>query len=192
MFSSPLPDGWERKDKLNVELTCYGWGETRLIVHFYFPGDSDLTNCIGSMLRAITRDIKYSQNWGCEFCGKPRDPAREVVYQYFSAHTPDGLWLLTISAHFICDMDFAHVRKGLTRVHAMQHGLGLADAHSPYNTMPLRPAHIVHPLAGSCADCERDETAENDGACLKRCSRCRMTRYCSVACQKRDWSRHKI
>lgn len=95
-------------------------------------------------------------------------------------------------AHFICDMDFAHVRKGLTRFHAMVHGLGLADAHSPYNTMLRRPARIVHPLAGSCADCERDETAENDGACLKRCSRCRMTRYCSAACQKRDWSRHKI
>ncbi len=88
-FSSPLPDGWERKDKLNVELTCYGWyvswrplstahsqticttrGETRLIVQFHFPGDSNM-DCIDSMLTAITRDIKYSQNWGCEFCGTP-------------------------------------------------------------------------------------------------------------------------
>ncbi|OJT07672.1 hypothetical protein TRAPUB_1471 [Trametes pubescens] len=69
-FSSPLPDNWERKDKLNVELTCYGWGKTCLIVQFHFPGDSDMV-CIDSMLTAITHDIKYSQNWGYEFCGTP-------------------------------------------------------------------------------------------------------------------------
>ncbi|OJT07671.1 hypothetical protein TRAPUB_1470 [Trametes pubescens] len=88
-------------------------------------------------------------------------------------------------------MDYAHVRRGLTRVHAMVHGLRLADTHAPYHTMPLRPAHIVHPLAGSCANCEM---AANDGACLKlkRCSRCHMTRYCGRACQKRDWAQHRV
>ena len=35
------------------------------------------------------------------------------------------------------------------------------------------------PLAGSCACCERDETAESTAA-LKKCSKCKLTRYVDV------------
>ncbi len=41
-----------------------------MVAHFYFPEDFDLDH-IDTMLRAITRDIKYTKNWGCEFCGEP-------------------------------------------------------------------------------------------------------------------------
>ncbi|CAJ2504881.1 Uu.00g122750.m01.CDS01 [Anthostomella pinea] len=30
-----------------------------------------------------------------------------------------------------------------------------------------------------------------NGAELKKCSRCSKTKYCSVECQKEDWSKHR-
>jgi hypothetical protein len=34
--------------------------------------------------------------------------------------------------------------------------------------------------------------APGEGQVLKRCSLCGAIFYCSVACQKADWSRHKL
>jgi hypothetical protein len=44
----------------------------------------------------------------------------------------------------------------------------------------------------SAAGCEVVEVLKGDKESnFKRCSRCRVARYCSAACQKRDWKDHK-
>jgi hypothetical protein len=42
----------------------------------------------------------------------------------------------------------------------------------------------------ACAACGAASTA--DGKALKMCSACRGVSYCSGACQKRDWSKHRV
>ena len=37
-----------------------------------------------------------------------------------------------------------------------------------------------------CRTCEATEPAD-----MKRCSACMVARYCSPACQRRDWAQHK-
>lgn len=89
-----------------------------MAAHFYFPEDFNLDH-IDTMLRAFTRDIKYTKDWGCESCGKPPtpyhrfpsrtplradaylpaaagDPAQEVVFEYI-ADSPSGLKLVVAS-----------------------------------------------------------------------------------------------
>uniref|UniRef100_A0A8D0CNV1 MYND-type domain-containing protein n=1 Tax=Sander lucioperca TaxID=283035 RepID=A0A8D0CNV1_SANLU len=39
----------------------------------------------------------------------------------------------------------------------------------------------------SCANCTREDLFEN----LKKCSSCKETLYCSKACQKQHWTKHK-
>ncbi|EIW54746.1 uncharacterized protein TRAVEDRAFT_50887 [Trametes versicolor FP-101664 SS1] len=168
MFKRPQLEGWERADKLNVRLTGYGWAKTRMAAHFYFPEDFNLDH-IDTMLRAFTRDIKYTKDWGCESCG---DPAQEVVFEYI-ADSPSGLKLVVASAHFMCSKDQQRaVHKGVSRVHDTMDYLGLEGAGAPYPSMAKRPAGVVYALARGCAGC-------------------RMTRYCGTVCQKRDWARHK-
>ncbi len=135
------------------------------------------------------------------------DPAREVVFEYIANSTrnvkllaasvriqslsPSTVYALTISqAHFICSKDRSHaVHKGVDRVHETLHRLGMADAiGSPYPAMLKCAPGAIYALAAGCAGCE---TVVDSGAGLKCCSRCRMTRYCGTACQKRDWARHK-
>lgn len=42
---------------------------------------------------------------------------------------------------------------------------------------------------GDCAYCHRKPEKELE---LKKCSRCHVTRYCSVKCQKEDWAFHRF
>ena len=41
----------------------------------------------------------------------------------------------------------------------------------------------------TCSNCKRQPQA---GVELKRCSRCQITKYCSVDCQKKDWDFHRF
>ena len=43
--------------------------------------------------------------------------------------------------------------------------------------------------AGECANCHRQPVK---GIEIKKCTRCRTTRYCSKECQKKDWSFHRF
>ena len=43
--------------------------------------------------------------------------------------------------------------------------------------------------ANKCSNCKRQPPA---GVGLKRCSRCDITKYCSVECQKKDWDFHRF
>ena len=40
-----------------------------------------------------------------------------------------------------------------------------------------------------CSNCKRPP---KKGEELKRCSRCHLTHYCSVQCQKKDWDFHRF
>ncbi|KAH9848744.1 hypothetical protein C2E23DRAFT_417762 [Lenzites betulinus] len=217
--SPPLKD-WERADKINIECVGYGWQEKRVIVRFHLPKDRDVDR-IQLATALMGRDIKHSKNWLCEFCGglllsvlsahsllrrlgtvKIRiymhtrtlgRPACESHFQNLSWHHLDPPRLV-IYIHFVCAMEAPHVRQGLTQSHntlnLMQGGaMGPMPA---FETFGKRPAGTSYPLAGSCAACQRDDSAEGAGASLLRCSRCKMTRYCGVECQKSDWKRHKV
>ena len=43
--------------------------------------------------------------------------------------------------------------------------------------------------AGECANCHRQP---EKGLEIKKCTRCRITRYCSNECQKKDWLFHRF
>lgn len=90
-------------------------------------------------------------------------------------------------------MDKRHVRDGLTATHDLMNTRydGQLGPMPPFASFGKRPAGMVYPLAGSCAGCQREDTAVDEGA-LKRCARCKLTRVCGAACQRADWGRHKV
>ncbi|KAI0353882.1 hypothetical protein OH77DRAFT_1406255 [Trametes cingulata] len=187
MFGIPKPPlkEWEREDKLNVELVGYGWEEKRVIVRFHLPKDRD-TERIQQATALMIRDVKHSKGWTCEWCGAP---ARESHVQNLSWNHLNPPRLI-IYLHFVCDMDARHVRDGVASTHNYMNMLNFGGM-GPLPPFPRRPAGVAYPLAGSCARCERDESAADQDA-LKRCSGCKLTRYCGAECQKRDWPRHKV
>ncbi|KAI0748202.1 hypothetical protein C8Q80DRAFT_724437 [Daedaleopsis nitida] len=183
--SPPLKE-WEKADKLNVELVGYGWQEKRVIVRFHLPPDRD-QHRVKLALAFMGFDVKHSKKWLCESCGAP---ARETHFQTLSwphLETPR----LIAYVHFVCSMDESHVLEGLRESHDMMNLVNMGMLGPFPTSFPDRQPDAVYPLAGSCACCKRDETANQETG-LKKCGKCKLTRYCSVECQKQDWPRHKV
>ncbi|KAJ7579784.1 hypothetical protein C8J56DRAFT_1169624 [Mycena floridula] len=139
---------------------------------------------ITRLLCSIGNDIKHSRNWRCEFCKKK---ARETVWTWAS-------WMhlspprLQCYVHSICDAARGSCHDTLV---AVTNEMGRMTG-CPLNVLPqpkLPEGEERFSLAASCACCERQETAQKHQ--LKQCTRCKVTRYCSVECQQPDWPRHK-
>ncbi|KAJ7630277.1 hypothetical protein FB45DRAFT_1058309 [Roridomyces roridus] len=126
---------------------------------------------------AIGVDLKHTQRWTCEECGKP---ARETWFDprpSLRVSSP----VVVLPIHHLCEAGGGACHAAVeTRVR------GTPPAPS---VRPSMPDGSPIPLAGSCAKCQRDETAE-EGFKMSRCSKCKLTRYCSAGCQKEDWTRH--
>ncbi|KAJ7148720.1 hypothetical protein C8R43DRAFT_515159 [Mycena crocata] len=132
----------------------------------------------------IEQDMKYNRNWRCEFC---RKHAREVVWQnasWLSRSPPRAQSYV----HNICNSETgpcAEQSRNVTAEMGRQTGC-------PPTSLPREPkpnSQAKYPLSSSCAVCHND--AEESRRNLKQCSKCELTRYCSVECQRTDWSRHK-
>lgn len=91
------------------------------------------------------------------------DPPRVIVY-----------------IHYVCDMDKPHVQAGLIEYHNMMDSVNQGHLGPMPSFPPPKPSGMVFPLAGSCACCERDATAA-DSANMKKCSKCKMTRYARLS-----------
>ena len=117
-------------------------------------------------------------------------PSRETHVQTMFWHHLDPPRVI-VYIHYVCDMDEAHVQAGLTGYHNMMDSVNQGRLGPMSSFPPLKPSGFVFPLAGSCAWCERDETAI-DGANMKKCSQCKLTRYAGLVvnalCQLKDES----
>ncbi|KAJ6460978.1 hypothetical protein C8R45DRAFT_536450 [Mycena sanguinolenta] len=138
-----------------------------------------------TFLEKLGPDMKHNRNWRCEFC---KTRAREAYWMSASwSHlTPPR----TISyVHNVCDAGTGPCAEQLKQLHtAMGQETGCPPRTFPRLNLP--PGSDKFPLSGSCAVCH-DET-EKSRKNLKQCSRCELTRYCSVDCQRADWNRHKV
>ncbi|KAI0041004.1 hypothetical protein FA95DRAFT_1565845 [Auriscalpium vulgare] len=132
-----------------------------------------------SMLLRITPDLKHTQYWHCEFCDKP---AKETIYNVAAWLNP--VPLMKVLSHNMCD---ASVTGGsCTKAMAKLDKELAAEVGFPRSFKPTRSGLDI-PLSGSCAKCNKP----NDIDHMKKCGACQLTRYCSAACQRSDWPRHK-
>ncbi|KAJ7640685.1 hypothetical protein DFH06DRAFT_1214923 [Mycena polygramma] len=129
-------------------------------------------------------DMKHTQRWNCEICGKP---ARETWFDPRPSLNPSEP-LVVLNVHQLCEAGGGPCH---TAVEARTRELALeAGGVPPGPSMHLpKPAGPAIPLASSCAKCQREETGA-PGSSISRCSRCKLIRYCSVECQTEDWARH--
>ncbi|KAI0821826.1 hypothetical protein BC628DRAFT_1328573 [Trametes gibbosa] len=177
----PLKD-WERADKVNLEVLTYGWEGKMATIRLHLPMDRDMQR-LHDATRNLIRDVKHSRFWKCEFCGRP---ARETQVQTATwvRVTPPRM---AMYIHHICDHDRRSCFGDMEAVHKAM--LRLDDRpETPLPRPPRKNAGEAFPLSGSCAGCEEDESMDKT---MRRCGGCKLTRYCSVACQRKDWSRHK-
>ncbi|KAJ6536004.1 hypothetical protein DFH09DRAFT_98790 [Mycena vulgaris] len=137
-----------------------------------------------SFLLKIANDTKHNRNWRCEFCTKH---AREISWMNAS-------WLhltpprANCYVHNLCNTVDGPCAEQLRQANfEMGRATGCPPTNLPRATKPK--GQKEYPMSSSCAVCHNpaDESRRN----LKQCAKCELTRYCSVDCQRADWSRHK-
>ncbi|KAJ7356419.1 hypothetical protein DFH08DRAFT_848993 [Mycena albidolilacea] len=133
---------------------------------------------------AIGYDMKHTQRWDCETCGKP---ARETWFHPRpSLRPPEPLVVLHI--HHLCEAGGGPCHMAVEN-RARELAIAAGGMLPPPSLHLPKPSGPAIPLASGCAKCQRDETGA-PGSTISRCSRCKLTRYCSVECQTEDWPRH--
>lgn len=90
-------------------------------------------------------------------------------------------------------MDQQHVRERLTTTYKLLNARcgGQLVPMPSFASFGKRPSGMVYPLTGSCAGCQHEDSAADEGA-LKRRAGCKLTRACGAVCQRTDWGRHNV
>ncbi|KAJ7169677.1 hypothetical protein C8R46DRAFT_205326 [Mycena filopes] len=175
--------------QFELNITAFGFEgrHVKITMHPVVPPHAmgpALQPWVIQFLRELNRDVKHSGKWRCSECGKP---ARDMQFDIMS-------WLhlaepkLIVYVHQLCEnKDGPCDRAAKAESDVWRRDAGF-PANSPNSSRSINP--VEQPLSRSCVKCERDPL-EAPEMKLKRCSRCKLTRYCSVQCQKDDYSRHK-
>ncbi|OSD05059.1 hypothetical protein PYCCODRAFT_1432803 [Trametes coccinea BRFM310] len=178
----PLED-WQRVDKVNLEVVGYGWHGKCVRVRMHLPMDRNVQR-LHNATRELMRDVKHSANWRCQFCGRF---SRETQVQTYTWVSIDPAPRMGMYMHHICDHERKKCFKEMEEIHNyMQTVDGLPV--TPLPRPPKKPRNELYPRAGSCAGCQKDGSLFVD---QQRCSKCNLTRYCSLKCQADDLPRHQ-
>ncbi|KAF8169935.1 hypothetical protein BJ912DRAFT_158834 [Pholiota molesta] len=133
-----------------------------------------------SLVMSMGNDLKHTDEWTCEICGKP---ARETKYDVASwTHLQEPR--IVIYIHHVCDAGNKTCSTTIDRQSAQMAAMSGLRADFP----EFDSDGVEYPLAGSCLNCQKDTSAKST---LSRCGGCKLVRYCGTECQSSDWKRHK-
>ncbi|KIP04549.1 hypothetical protein PHLGIDRAFT_190168 [Phlebiopsis gigantea 11061_1 CR5-6] len=136
-------------------------------------------------VHATVLDIKHSQRWHCEFCDKLARESQTDIASWLHLTPPK----MVVYVHLVCNTVkgpcAARAKMLSQQMAAMNGGPPPRSGDAAREMM----GDVVFPAAASCTKCEAEESIPLN---LSRCARCKLARYCSVACQKEDWARHKV
>ncbi|KAI0066246.1 hypothetical protein BV25DRAFT_1913017 [Artomyces pyxidatus] len=170
----PLSDDRYGDDQRRVELSL----RPRLPTPGMRP--PQIQEWVKAMLKRMSKDMKHTQLWHCEFCDKP---ARESLYNtmFWTHLTPPRA---NVYFHNVCNAVEGQCARNLRMMdREMAQNTGHPSTLDTRVYLPGGP----YPLAASCVKCNK----ETDIKTLKKCGGCQLTRYCGTECQRSDWKRHK-
>ncbi|KAJ7630734.1 hypothetical protein FB45DRAFT_544994 [Roridomyces roridus] len=174
--------------QFDLEITAFGFEgrHVKITIQRPMPSARVMQDNVGMNLwlrqtaLEVTNDVKYSGKWKCSQCGKPARQNRFDILSYL--HKPEPS--LVIWVHQLCQAE------ACDRGAKAESNEWRKMAGAPPNPPSTSRNTTIQPLSRSCAKCHQDPH-EPPETKLKRCGKCKLIRYCSVACQAEDWSRHK-
>ena len=153
-------------------------------------------NTPSALRRSAKRLKRFQEKQAADQATLPKSPAKEVVSAVRKEQET-----ITVSSKDSCKDLESSDRSSIERSTCVKQGLKHFENQASENlSLAEERAILLEVLeetsigsdddlqdAGECANCHRQP---EKGLEIKKCTRCRITRYCSKECHKKDWSFH--
>ena len=150
-----------------------------------------------ALRRSAKRLKRFQEKKAAEQATLPKSPAKEVSAVRKEQET------ITVSSKDSCkdleSSDGSPIERSTCVKQELKH---LENQASEHLSLAEEQAILLEALeeagidsdddlqdVGGCANCHRQP---EKGLEIKKCTRCRITRYCDKECQKKDWSFHRF
>ncbi|KAF8206797.1 hypothetical protein K438DRAFT_1816438 [Mycena galopus ATCC 62051] len=130
-----------------------------------------------------------SEAWGCLLCGRPATDMTWFSLYFADKSSPHRCGINIMATCEECRPQVQDIAPRVARLELQRVGTTHDRDSARFGTIP-RPDTTRGGLSGACLACNGEQTASPDFTML-RCGQCKLVRYCSAACQKKDWVRHK-
>ena len=150
--------------------------------------------------RSAKRLKRFQEKKAVEQATLPKSPAKEVVSAVRKEQET-----ITVSSKDSCKDLESSDRSPIERSTCVKQGLKHLENQASENlSLAEEQAILLEALEEAGIDSDDDLMLDDTGDCenchrqpekgleIKKCSRCRITRYCSKECQKKDWSFHRF
>ncbi|KAJ6596240.1 hypothetical protein DFH09DRAFT_1272764 [Mycena vulgaris] len=172
--------GRNQRVDLSFEIVKIGWYE--------IYEDKEIETLYREFIERIGPELTHnSEEWACWECCRP---ATDISWLSLYRSGEKIYNRCTIIIGPACETCAPKLQKSTLKFVQDENNRNTDDSSTILGTI-LKPNGISK-LSGSCLGCREEQPADPEYTKpLARCSKCKLVRYCSVACQKNDWARHK-
>ncbi|KAJ7473685.1 hypothetical protein B0H11DRAFT_2036878 [Mycena galericulata] len=161
---------------MTFEVVKIGWYEMYT--------EEEIETLYHEFIASIVPELKHnSETWKCFECDLP---ATDIDWMSIYSQGEEIFNRCKIIISPGCKKCVRKMQKWSPKI-AEEHNQN--SSSSVANTFP-RPDGMSGGLSGTCLTCRNEDTAVPEFH-MSRCGKCKLVRYCSAACQKEDWARHK-
>ncbi|KAJ6506621.1 hypothetical protein C8R45DRAFT_1208676 [Mycena sanguinolenta] len=164
--------GQKRTLEITFDVVKIGWYE------MYQQTEIETLYC--EFVEKIGPELTHNSNeWVCRECGLP---ANDIAWM--SMYTTQLHRRCTVLISPGCRKCARRMERGALRVSEGIQNRRSADDDTAINII-TRPSALSGGFSSTCLTCRKPATG------MLRCGNCKLVRYCSADCQKKDWARHK-
>ncbi|KAJ7123375.1 hypothetical protein C8R44DRAFT_875581 [Mycena epipterygia] len=171
--------GKNQSVEILFDVVAIGWYE--------IYENTEIETLCRELIKRIGPELTHnSETWACLECGGVATDI-EWLSTYTHAEMIYKRCKILISA--ACKKCARKMQRASLKFTAEHNAKNTGKYSTVFGTIP-RPDGLSGGLSGACLTCRKEQTAAPEFT-MSRCAKCKLVRYCSVACQTEDWARHK-
>ncbi|KAJ7224932.1 hypothetical protein B0H12DRAFT_1328794 [Mycena haematopus] len=176
--------GQKRNVEITFDVVKVGW--------YDIFTDTEIETSYREFIERIGPELMHnSEKWACLQCDLPATDIDWTSMYTASEHLYQRCTIIITAACDTCAAKMQRAAPKMVEMYNRRRGTGYSKSPITFGTIP-RPNALGSGLSSGCLICRKElQSTVTSRSGMSRCGKCKLVRYCSVACQTQDWARHK-